>query len=196
MKNIENVVEYFDRLEQWKEEAILLREIVISCSLTETLKWGAPCYTLDGKNVVGIGVFKAYVGLWFFQGVLLKDPDNVFIKAQEKTQAMLQWRFKNIDEIQNGPVREYILESIELFKQGKKIKSPRNVEIVVPDLLLQSLSNDSNLKVAWNALSPGCKREYINHILEAKREETRKSRIDKIKPMILEGKGFNDKYKK
>ena len=63
--------------ENGKEILIVLREIIRSTELIETLKWGGPVYTLGGKNVVGIGSFKSYVGLWFFQGAFLKDEEKL-----------------------------------------------------------------------------------------------------------------------
>ena len=40
------------------------------------------------------------------------------------------------------------------------------------------------------------KREYAEYIIEAKKRETKIKRIVKIIPMIVEGKGLNDKYRK
>ncbi|MCZ6643031.1 MAG: DUF1801 domain-containing protein [Gammaproteobacteria bacterium] len=57
------------------------RKILPNTGLEETTKWGGPCYTFDGKNVVGLGSFKSYFGLWFFHGVLLKDDRRVLINV-------------------------------------------------------------------------------------------------------------------
>ena len=57
--------------------------------LLETIKWGVPVYTLNDKNVLGMGAFKSYVGIWFFQGAFLDDPQKKLINAQEgKTKAL------------------------------------------------------------------------------------------------------------
>lgn len=73
MKRFDTVDAYIDHHEQYNNELRLLREILNSTGLDETVKWGAPAYIFKGKNVVGIGAFKSYVGLWFHQGALLKD---------------------------------------------------------------------------------------------------------------------------
>ena len=196
MKAVTHAAEYFDSLTQWKEECLLLREIIFRAGLEETVKWGGPCYTWQGENVVGIASFKNYAGLWFFQGGLLKDEGGHLMNAQEnKTKAMRQWRFSGVDEIEKAPILDYVLESIENFKAGKKIKAETQKEIEIPEILKEALQKDYPLRDAWESLSRGCKREYAEYILQAKKEETRLSRIQKIRPMILEKKGLNDKYK-
>jgi uncharacterized protein YdeI (YjbR/CyaY-like superfamily) len=93
MKRANSVDEYIADAGTWKNELKRLREILRSTELKEEVKWGGPCYTCDGKNVVGIAGFKSYFGLWFHQGALLKDPKKVLMNAQEgKTKAMRQWR--------------------------------------------------------------------------------------------------------
>lgn len=83
MKRAKSVDDYVDQSDQWRDEIRRLREILRSTNLLEEIKWGAPCYTCKGKNVVGLGAFKSYFGLWFHQGALLKDDQKVLINAQE-----------------------------------------------------------------------------------------------------------------
>jgi len=64
---------YINKKVVWKEELALLRSVFKGLPLEETIKWGAPTYVFKGKNIVGLAAFKKYCGLWFFQGVLLKD---------------------------------------------------------------------------------------------------------------------------
>jgi uncharacterized protein YdeI (YjbR/CyaY-like superfamily) len=187
---------FFENLSKWKAECMLLREIVLSTGLEESIKWGGPCYTYAGQNVVSIESFKSYFGLWFFQGALLEDKAGYFMQSGEnKNKAIRQWRFNTLDEILNTPVREYILESVENFKNGKKIKPDTQKEIILPDVLQDTLTNDAILLSQWECLSRSCQREYAEYIQQAKRTETQLNRIQKIIPMILEKKGLNDKYK-
>lgn len=69
--------------DKWKESLMRFREILVATELTETIKWGVPVYTLNGKHVAGIGAFKSYVGIWFFQGAFLKDPHKKLVNAQK-----------------------------------------------------------------------------------------------------------------
>ncbi len=188
-----NVDEYIAQSE-WKAELTLLREIILESGLQETAKWGAPCYTLKGKNVVGLASFKGYVGLWFHNGVFLKDSDKRLVQASEKTKGLRQWRFQNIQEINSKEVRQYIQEAIINQEQGKEIKVSTS-PLTIPKELLQVFKDQAKVKSAFNNLSPGKQKEYAEYIGNAKRLETKVSRIDKIIPLILSGIGLNDKYR-
>ena len=97
MDKIEN---YISKKEHWRKELELLRSVLKDFPVEETIKWGAPTYVFQGKNIVSLAAFKNYCGLWFFQGALLKDKGNKLHNAQEnQTKAMLQWRFFSLDEI-------------------------------------------------------------------------------------------------
>src|SRR5687768_10268733 len=87
---------YFTKNKKWKEEIELLRKIVLECGLTEKLKWGVPCYTLDGNNVVLIHVFKEYCALLFHKGVLLKDKEGILIQQTKNVQSARQMRFTDV----------------------------------------------------------------------------------------------------
>ena len=193
----EKVTAYIEKQSQWKSELATLREILSQLPLEETVKWGAPTYTYEGKNLVGMAAFKNYFGLWFFQGSLLKDEQQVFINAQEgKTKAMLQWRFASLEEVDSGLIKAYVLEAIENQKMGKVIKPQRNTKpLVVPELLQKELDSNGSLKESFESLSLSKRREYTEYISEAKREATKQSRLEKIVPMISEKKGLYDKYK-
>jgi uncharacterized protein YdeI (YjbR/CyaY-like superfamily) len=173
-----------------------LRRAVHRAPLEETIKWGAPCYTLNGKNIVGLAAFKAYVGLWFHQGALLSDPDGVLINAGEaKTKALRQWRFETAKDIRVRAVQAYVREAIALAEAGKEITPDRARPVVVPSEFEAAMARDRALKTAFEALTPGKRRDYADHINEAKREATKQSRLAKIIPMIKAGGGLHDKYR-
>jgi len=189
--------EYISKKEKWSDELILLRSIITSLPLEETIKWGAPTYVYNGKNVLGLAAFKNYCGLWFFQGALLKDRHKLFINAQEgKTKAMLQWRFNTIDEIDAELIKIYILEAIENVKLGKEIKVDRSKkEVVIPEELAEKLSKDNTLKTKFDGLTNAKQREFCEYISSVKRASTKQTRLEKIIPLILSGSGLYDKYK-
>jgi uncharacterized protein YdeI (YjbR/CyaY-like superfamily) len=196
MKRANTVQEYIEIHPRYREELILLRDILLDTEVVETIKWGAPCYTVDEKNIVGIGAFKSYIGLWFHQGVFLKDKKKVLINAQEgTTKALRQWRFESIKDINPKLVKEYIEEAIDNQKQGKEMKAVKAKTVATPTELRVALKSNSTLNKCYNALTPGKQREYSEHIGSAKQEKTRLSRLDKSIPLILEGKGLHDKYK-
>ncbi|MBT8308964.1 MAG: hypothetical protein HKO72_03730 [Flavobacteriaceae bacterium] len=197
MKRASSVEEYIESGSKWTAELNDLRRILLKTEFIETLKWGIPTYTVNGKNVAGIAGFKDHFGIWFFNGVFLKDEEKVLMNAQEgKTKAMRQWRFKSIDELDEKLILKYAKEAIENQKLGKEIKPERKKkETIIPKELEDILKPNLDLKKCFDALSPYKQREYCEYIRSAKRESTKQTRLDKIIPMILEGKGLNDKYK-
>jgi uncharacterized protein YdeI (YjbR/CyaY-like superfamily) len=195
MKKVTNVSEFIEKHGHNQEILVKLREILNSTELDETIKWGAPTYTIDGKNVIGMGSFKSYAGLWFFNGVFLKDNSKVLVSADDKTKALRQWRFTSADEIDEKLVKSYVLEAIENQKQGREIKPAKNKPLEIPAELKTALEKDGEAANAFKKLIKSKKREYADHIASAKREATKESRLEKILPMIREGKGLNEKYR-
>lgn len=194
-----SVESYIASKTEWANALFLLREIFLSVELKETVKWGIPTYTVNNKNVVAFSAFKSYVGIWFFNGVFLKDTDQKLINAQEGvTRGQRQWRFKSLDEVLENKVLivRYLEEAIENQKLGKIIKAERKKAIMVPPLLQNAFKDDPGLEQKFNALSPSKQREYCEYLADAKREDTRQRRLEKICPMILKGVGLNDKYKR
>ena len=166
--------------------------------MSETIKWGAPVYTFGGKNIVGIGGFKSYVGIWFFQGALLNDKKKKLINAQEgKTKALRQWRFNSVKEIEaeSKTIKQYLKEAILNQKQGKEIKPERKKLLEIPKELNDFIKKDKKVKESFNSLSLSKQIEYAEYISEAKRDETKLKRLLKIALIILKGKGLNDKYR-
>jgi len=174
-----------------------LRAILQSTELEEWVKWGGPCYTVAGKNVVGLGAFKSYFGLWFHQGALLADKDKVLTNAQEgKTKALRQWRMTSMDDIDEKKIKRYLKEAISLAKEGREIAPDRNKPLTAPAELSKALREDKAAGAAFKKLTLGQRREYADHIVDAKRADTKERRLEKILPMIKAGKGLNDKYRK
>jgi uncharacterized protein YdeI (YjbR/CyaY-like superfamily) len=188
---------YIDKNQKYSDILSFLRKVLELTPLNETVKWGMPTYTFDNKNLIGIGAFKNYVSMWFFQGSLLKDKYQLLKNSQEgKTKAMRQIHFKTIGEINKNKLLEYILETIENQKNGLVIKPQKNTKpIIIPDELGEVFNINKKLEASFKELTPGKQREYTDYIESAKRDSTKKSRIEKIIPLVLEKKGLYDKYK-
>ncbi len=189
---------YFEKDQPFKEEISILREIAQATELEETVKWGAPVYTIENKNVLGIMAFKNHFGLWFFNGVYLSDPENVLENAQEgKTKGMRHWKFTAGSEIDRRLILDYMNEAIENQKRGLEVKTERKKKsaTVIPELLKKALEGNDLLQNRFDGLAPYKQREYCEYIDTAKQEKTKLSRLAKILPMIEEGIGINDKYR-
>ncbi|MFV5688277.1 YdeI/OmpD-associated family protein [Flavobacterium sp. ZT3R25] len=195
MEPLKTNTHIWDKNNSWSEELEFLKSIIAKTELIETTKWGGCVYVLNGKNVIGIGGFKNYFTIWFFNGVFLKDEKQVLMNAQEGvTKSLRQWRFSSKDEVDEKAVLQYIHEAIENEKQGKNLK-PEKEKSIVSELLQKELDADVNLAEAFLKFSPYKQKEFLEYIETAKREETKRSRIEKIKPLILENISLNDKYR-
>lgn len=193
---MDKVDTYIQKKKGWEKELIFLRELIGKTELVETIKWGSPVYTIDGKNVLGMAAFKSYVGIWFFQGVFLSDPHRMLVNAQDGvTKALRQIRFQSIEEMDASILLEYFHEAIQNQKEGKELKPTKTKEILIPVELKSTLNANNLLNEAFNTLTPGKQKEYAEYIEKAKREATKISRLEKIIPMILSGIGLYDKYK-
>lgn len=190
------IANYIDTQEKWGDGLLALRRILNQTEMEETVKWGAPTYTLDGKIIASIAAFKNHFTIWFHQGVFLKDKHKKLVNAQEgKTKGMRQWRFTDIKEINSKLLKEYLSEAIANQKAGKQVKPERKTQLDIPVELAAALKKNKPLHAKFIALTPGKQREFAEHIASAKQEKTRFSRLEKATPLILAGVGLNDKYK-
>lgn len=185
---------YFEKATKWQDEIGLLRDIALSCGLDEELKWGCPCYTFKGNNVVLIHVFKEYCAFLFFKGALLKDPEGILVQQTENVQAARQIRFTTTTQIKKlgKSLKTYIFEATEVEKAGLKVPMKKTREFEVPEEFQAKLNKMPDLKKAFKALTPGRQRAYLLYFSQAKQAKTREARIDKYIPQILSGKGLDD----
>lgn len=197
MEKSEKVDAYIAKQGNHREVLQKLREILAKYPCTETLKWGMPTYVYQGRNLIGIGAFKKYVGLWFFQGALLRDDHKLLHNAQEgKTKAMRQVHFFEAKDVDETVMKLYIEETLENQERGMKIDSDRTKKnIRVPVELERALAR-KELKGSFEGLTEGRKREYAEYIASAKKEQTKMNRLTRILPLIENGKGLNDQYKR
>jgi uncharacterized protein YdeI (YjbR/CyaY-like superfamily) len=197
VKRARSVDEYIAQHPRWEPALRKLRGVLTTTpGLEETVKWGGPCYTVGGANVVGLGAFREHVALWFFQGVFLSDPDGVLVNAQEgKTKALRQWRFARTGDIAVTAVRRYVREAIANQKAGMRRAPARATALDVPAELSAGLAKHPKAGEAFAALTPGRQREYADYVATAVRAATRASRVARVVPMIEAGVGLNDRYR-
>ena len=185
---------YLRRAEKWQKEFERLRTIALGCELTEELKWGQPCYTLQNKNIVIIQGFKEYCAILFFKGALLKDAERLLVTPGENTQSSRQIRFTKVREIVRleRVLTAYIHEAIDVQKAGLKVKRRKTADLQTPEEFQTKLDESPALKKAFYGLTPGRQRAYLFYFSQAKQAKTRESRVAKCTGQILKGKGLND----
>ena len=185
---------FFNKAGKWQKELEQLRKIVLDCGLNEELKWGCPCYTFEGRNIVLLHTFKEYCALLFFKGALLQDGEGLLIQQTENVQSARQIRFTDVEEIveQIASLKAYIYEAIEVEKAGLKVAFKKSKELVFPEEFQTKMEQLPDLKAAFEALTPGRQRAYNLYFSQPKQSKTRLSRIEKCMPQILNGKGLNE----
>ncbi len=199
MEKSEKIAAYFAEEHKFQKGIQKLRELVLKTGMDETFKWAFPTYTYQNKNVVAVCKFKNHFGIWFFNGVFLKDPLKILENAQEgKTQAMRHWKFTSIENIDAVKIMAYFNEALENEKKGLKLapKKKTPVKVIMPQLLKDALRKNNKAHSAFDKMSLSKQRDYADYITNAKQEKTKLSRLEKIMPMISEGVGLNDKYSK
>ena len=183
-----------NRSGKWRKEFELLREIILRQPLTEAVKWGWPCYSDEGKNVVLIHGFKDYCAVLFMKGALLKDPEGLLIQQTENVQSARQMRFTSVQDVQRceAALEAYVGEAMAVEKTGAKVERRTTSDYEVAPELRDRMDEDPDLRAAFEALTPGRQRGYLVHFAQAKQSKTRMARIDKLLPKILQGKGLLD----
>ena len=182
------------QLTKWQAETKALRKIALDSGLTEELKWGQPCYALDGKNVFLIHSFKNYCAILFMKGALMKDPKKILIQQTENVQSARQIRFTSLAEIKSSAstIKKYLNEAIAIEESGVQVPMKKAADFAIAEEISKVLKKTTGLLPAFKKLTPGRQRAYLLHFTSAKQEATRLARIEKCAPKILAGKGLND----
>lgn len=185
------------KVHDWTSELKELRAIVLDCGLTEELKWGVPCYTDNGKNILIVGAFKEYASISFFKGSLLTDREGILVSPGENSQASRLLKFTGVDQItaQESAIRSLVKNAVEVERAGLKVPFKSIEEHDVPAELVDKFNEDPAFEAAFNALTPGRRRGYLIHFSQPKPAGTRTARIEKYSPQIFNGIGMHDKYK-
>lgn len=185
---------FFDGAPKWQDELLRLRMIILDCGLDEELKWSVPCYTFEGTNIVAINGLKESCVLSFFKGVLLEDAEGILLQIGVNTQAARWVKFYSDREIVKleAVLKAYIYEAIEVERAGVKVPVKKKAAPVVEEFQ-QLMARKPAVKKAFAALTPGRQRGYLLYFADAKQSKTRVARIDKCVPLILKGKGLQDR---
>lgn len=193
-RNNPKVDAFMARAEAWRPEFERLRAIILASGLDEELKWGQPCYALDGGNVVLIHGFKDYCAVLFMKGALLKDPEGVLIQQTPNVQSARHLRFTSLDEVERmAPIiARYVDEAIAVEKAGLKVQRKTTADFEVVEEFLVRLESEPGLQDAFDALTPGRQRSWLFWLAQPKQSKTREARVEKAIPLIRQGKGLND----
>lgn len=160
----------------------------------ETLKWRMPHFLHKGI-LFAMAAFKEHCSLHFWNGRLFL-PENL---RQEGGMG----QFGRIAALSDLPDEKvllgYIKKAVDLNDAGVKKAAPKpspKKKLVVPGEFTAALNKNAKARATFEDFSPSHKREYIQWITEAKREETRANRIKTTIQWLMQGKPRNWKYLK
>ncbi len=193
MEDYPDVDAYLAATDQWRDETVTLRAILNGTSLDEAIKWGKPCYSHGGANIAIVQPFKRFVAVLFTKGALLDDPSGLLREQGPNTRSAKRLEFTSVAEIEASAddIRAIAASAIDVEERGLEVGPAPEPELS-PEFQ-ERLAADPALSQAFDALTPGRRREYHLHVSSAKQSSTRASRVDKIAPRILAGKGLRDR---
>ncbi|MFM8840390.1 MAG: YdeI/OmpD-associated family protein [bacterium] len=182
------------KVKTWNAELRALRDIILKIDVTEERKWGVPCYTNNGKNIVLLSALKESATISFLKGSLIDDVHGVLIAPGKNSQSARYMKFTSVQEIKKAKpiIIDYIQQALEIEITGKKVVFKKDDD-PIPEELSESFAKQPSLKTAFYALTPGRRRGYLLHFNQAKQSATRESRIQKCIPNIMKGKGLQDR---
>jgi uncharacterized protein YdeI (YjbR/CyaY-like superfamily) len=171
-----------------------LREVVHGAcpECEEALKWSMPAFLYKGKQLAGMAAFKAHASFGFSQCGDVIDPGSV------KEGAMGQ--FGRLTGIADLPPPErlagMVRAAMRAIDTGAKTRRQTRTrpELATPDDLAAALAANEAARATYQAFPPGCRREYLEWVVEAKRPQTRARRIAQAVEWMAEGKKRNWKY--
>lgn len=177
---------------RWRQEADALRKLLLQSGLTESFKWGKPCYGHDGRNICIVQRMNDFLALLFFKGALLKDPDGILEVQGPNSRSGYRARFTSVDDVtrQAESLAGCLQDAIAVEASGRKVERPADPGY--PEELIDRLDDDPAFKEAFERLTPGRQRGYVLHFAGARQSATRAGRIDRQRGRILEGKGLHD----
>lgn len=162
----------------------------------ETMKWSFPHFDYKG-TMCSMAGFKQHCSFGFWKASLMKDPDKILTT----TGAEAMGHFGKITRLKDLPSNKimikYIKEAAKLNVAGVKVvrtKATLKKQPKTPPDFLAALKKNKAALVRFESLPPSHKREYIEWIVEAKRQETRAKRITTAVEWIAKGKSRNWKY--
>ncbi|MDE0802391.1 MAG: YdeI/OmpD-associated family protein [Acidimicrobiales bacterium] len=193
MEKYPDVDAYLAASQQWPDEIAALRPILVDTGLDEAIKWGKPCYSHGDANIVIVQEMKDFLALLFTKGALLDDPDGVLEPQGPNTRSAMRICFRSVDEVTDRAptIAAYVENAIAVEDAGLEVGPAPEPDWV--EELRERMADDDAFRQAFDALTPGRRREYNMHFSDAKKPETRMKRIEKYAPKILAGKGMRDR---
>lgn len=171
-----------------------LRRIARDMGLTETAKWGHPCYMHAGRNICVMGAFRGDFRLSFMNAALLTDPEGALERQGPNTKTADCLRFTDpAAVIAREPTIRALLAQAMRHAEAGTLPDKTPADLTLPDELVEALDADPELAEAFHALTPGRQRSWALHLTSSANPGTRFARIDKGRAKIMAGKGATER---
>jgi len=201
------------KVHRWDRELALLRSWILEAGLVEECKWGVPCYTQNGRNLVMLSALKDACVLSFLEGASLKDATGLLEKPGPNSvrDRVIRWRSWEALQGAEVVVKELLQQQINMQPsaqgvQSRKTKGSPKKESHSPEkgsgstegtpdypLELQTyIQTHPDFAQAFEALTPGRRRGYLLHFSGAAQSTTRLRRIETSRPKVMAGKGMQE----
>jgi uncharacterized protein YdeI (YjbR/CyaY-like superfamily) len=163
----------------------------------ETLKWGMPSFLYKGI-LCGVAAFKEHCKFGFWKHDLLFGNDPIAQKRAAEAMGSFGRITKRADLPSDAELLRLIKEAARLNDAGvKRVTKPRpkgNKELIVPDYLVTALKKNKKAQATFDGFSYSHKKEYVEWLTEAKREETRDRRLATTIEWLTKGKARHWQY--
>ena len=157
----------------------------------ETIKWSFPHFDYQGEMMCSMASFKGHCAFGFWKASLVLGD-----KAADGAMGHLG-RITSVDDLPSEKtLTSYVKKAAKLNEQGIKVERVRRAKpaLEVPEDLTKALRKNRQALTTFEAFPPSHKREYVEWIVDARSEDTRKRRLEKAVEWIAEGKPRNWKY--
>ena len=208
------------KVHRWDRELALLRSWILETGLVEECKWGVPCYTQNGRNLVMLSALKDACVLSFLEGASLKDATGLLEKPGPNSvrDRVIRWRSWEALQGAEVVVKELLQQHINGSPsaqggspsaqgvQSRKTKGSPKKESHSPEKgsgstegtpdypaeLQTYMQAHPDFAQAFEALTPGRRRGYLLHFSGAAQSTTRLRRIETSRPKVMAGKGMQE----
>lgn len=207
-------------MHRWDRELALLRSWILETGLVEECKWGVPCYTQNGRNLVMLSALKDACVLSFLEGASLKDATGLLEKPGPNSvrDRVIRWRSWEALQGAEVVVKELLQQHINGSPsaqggrpsaqgvQSRRTKGSTKKESHSPEKgsgstegtpdypaeLQTYMQAHPDFAQAFEALTPGRRRGYLLHFSGAAQSSTRLRRIETSRPKVMAGKGMQE----
>ncbi len=176
-----------------------LRELVhAGCpEVAETMKWRMPFFVHGGRNLCHMAAFKAHCAFGFWHADMRQFVDRETGKSGEAMGSL--GRIAALADLPpDRTLVGYVQRAAALNASGLPAhavpKRRTRPALPVPRELCAALAGHPEAAATFSRMSRSHRREYIEWITGAKRDETRRRRLETAVAWLAEGRSLNWRY--